>query len=374
MNVDIRTIDDVLPHLPQDSGFVVSERGGYTVIDYVYSTDGTFTNPVSHECRGLKFAPDGRILARPFHKFFNIGEREAPDAIDWSRPHVVMDKLDGSMIHPCQLGDDLVFMTRMGITDQAKAARARAADNVLTLAADQLAQGRTAIFEYTSPDNRIVVSYAEARMTLLAVRDTITGRYMLFGEMVALADRHGVPVVGMCGQVGDIHRFIADGRALEGVEGYVIAFDDGHRVKLKADSYVLRHKALAGLAHEKNLLAWVAEDALDDVLPLLAEDIAARVRAYAAQVTGEMSVHLAKIEALVALMADADRRTFAMAVQERIDPRLQKVAFAVRDGKCGAAAMKSVLGWAAHSEARVEAYRDLFQMDWFGHDLIVRDI
>ena len=78
---------------------------------------------------------------------------------------------------------------------------------------------------------------------------------MPHAELEAVATRHGVPIVAQFDSVEDVHRFWTDARALEGVEGYVIAFEDGHRLKIKADAYVLRHKALAGLAHEKNLLA-----------------------------------------------------------------------------------------------------------------------
>jgi RNA ligase len=52
-----------------------------------------------------------------------------------------------------------------------------------------------------------------------------------------------------------MHRFWTDARALDGVEGYAIAFEDGQRLKINAYAYVMRHKALVGLAHEKNLLA-----------------------------------------------------------------------------------------------------------------------
>ena len=130
------------------------------------------------------------------------------------------------------------------------------------------------MFEYTSPDHRLVVSYEKPQLTLLAVRETISGSYMPHAALVDLALVYGVPVARTFGRVDDVKTFIAAGRALEGVEGYVVAFDSGHRLKLKADAYVLRHKALAGVAYEKNLLAWIANDALDDVLPLLNDDVA----------------------------------------------------------------------------------------------------
>lgn len=374
MFVEIRTIDDVLPHISHDTGIVVSKRDSYTVIDYVFVTDDTFSNDVARECRGLKFAPDGQILARPFHKFFNIGEVERPEDISWDQPHVVMDKRDGSMVHPCVVDGAMVFMTRMGITDQAQLAWSYADQAVRDLCAATLAAGQTPIFEFTAPENRVVVVYDAPQLTLLAVRETITGRYLPHAELTALAVKHGVPVVQTFDPVADFKAFMAQGRALERVEGYVVAFDSGHRLKLKADAYVLRHKALAGVAYEKNLLAWIAEDALDDVLPILHDDVAARVKTYAATVMDGARARLAEIEQLVARMEGADRKTFALEVQANVDKRLQAVAFALMDGRDGMTEMMKLIKRAAHSEPRVELYRDLFKMDWFGSDLVLKDM
>ena len=93
----IEHIDEVLPYVVGRPDFVVAERDGYTVIDYVFVGLGTFDHPVRLECRGLKFAPNGKILARPFGKFFNINEKAHTQAhlIDLSQPHIIMEKLDG---------------------------------------------------------------------------------------------------------------------------------------------------------------------------------------------------------------------------------------------------------------------------------------
>jgi RNA ligase len=374
MPVRIETIDDFLPHISFDDGIVVSRRADHTVIDYVFVTENTFANPVALECRGLKFGADGRILARPFHKFFNLGEREPPEAVDWSRPHLVADKLDGSMVHPCILGDRMVFMTRMGVTPQAETAFAAAKAAIRALSVDMLAKGVTPIFEFTSPENRIVVEYAEPQLTLLAMRETISGVYSSHAELQDVADTYGVPLVKTFGQVDDVHRFIREGRGLEGVEGYVVVFEDGHRLKLKSDAYVLRHKALAGVAHEKNLLAWIAEEALDDVLPILHIDVAERVRGYRDRLMVSVAARLAELERFVAAQAGVPRRDFAMAVKAGLDPRLQGLAFGLLDGRDAREGLMKLIGWAGHSETRVDQIRDLFDLEWSGTDLILKDI
>ena len=373
MKIEIQTLNDVLPHISYDDGIVVSERAGYTVVDYVFVTPNTFNNPMAQQCRGLKFGSDERLIARPFHKFFNIGEKEQPQDIDWTRSHVIMDKLDGSMIHPAIINDELVFMTRMGITRHAETAFSVASDAVKRLCMDMIALGQTPMFEFTGPGNRVVVEYAATQLTLLAVRDVISGAYMIHADLTALAAKYGVPVVDTFGQVTDVDAFVANGRALAGVEGYVVAFEDGHRLKLKADGYVLRHKALAGVAYEKNLLAWIVEDALDDVIPILHDDVAERVRVYQTRLMASLETHLSELASFASALEGADRRTYAMETQARIDKRLHPVAFAIADGKDPRAAMTKLLKRASGSENRVDQIRDLFDLEWKGSDLVIRD-
>ncbi|WP_282608669.1 RNA ligase [Pelagibius sp. Alg239-R121] len=369
MQVRIEHIDDVLPHIPQDVGIVVTERPGLRIIDYVFTTEATFPTPMAQECRGLKFAPNGRILARPLHKFFNIGERQSVSEIEWSIPHVVLDKLDGSMIHPCFLGDRLTFMTRLGESRHAKAALSHADAAILKLSRDLLTAGMTPVFEFTSPENRVVLAYSETKLTLIAVRETISGAYLGHTELMDFATRYGVPLVEQFGSVEDAVAFMAKGRGLTDVEGYVVAFENGHRIKLKADAYVLRHKALAGVSKERNLLEWIAKDAIDDVLPLLADDIAERVATYRNQVFEALELHVARVNDFAEQHESLPRKEIAFAAREKLDQRLHGALFAMLDGKDCRKAVRRVLTWASRSDARMESIRDLFDMAWDGIDL-----
>lgn len=364
MELVIEHLDDVLPHIQPDTGIIHSVHQGYSVINYVFTVDDTFSTALARECRGLKFAPDGTLIARPFHKFFNLGEKRRPEDEPWDTGHVVLDKLDGSMIHPAMVAGDMVFMTRMGMSGQSKQAWEMAAPEVRALCGDMLKAGYTPIFEFTSPENRIVVAYEAPALTLLANRQMRTGAYMPHAEVEKVAARYGVPAARSFGAVDDVAGFWKDARALEGVEGYVITFEDGHRVKVKADGYVLRHKALAGLAHEKNLLAWVAKDAVDDVLPLLAPDAAETVREYQAQIVGAVSRWEAEIAEFVAENAHMSRKDFAMKTKDLVPARLQSVAFRALDGTPPRKGLMEVLQRASGSDTKVEAIRPLFEMTW----------
>lgn len=120
---EIRHINDVLPHIEGREEFIVAEREGYKVINYVVAMADTFdmTGPndlggaIRRECRGLIFDADGNLMSRPFHKFFNVNERAETQTheINMSQPHVIMEKMDGSMIRPILVDGYLRLATKM---------------------------------------------------------------------------------------------------------------------------------------------------------------------------------------------------------------------------------------------------------------------
>ncbi|MEO1065759.1 MAG: RNA ligase [Pseudomonadota bacterium] len=369
MTMTIKTLDDVLPCIDREVGVFFNEFDGYSVIDYGFVSNDTFKNPVHIECRGLKFGADGRLIARPFHKFFNSGERVDPTTIDWSRPFVVLDKLDGSMVHPCLLGDDLVFMTRAGKTRHADLALSYADDTILTLCRDMVAAGVTVMFEFTAPENRIVIAYDKPALTLLAGRENESGRYFTHAELEALAVKYCVALVRSFPSVADVAGFVDEARAQSDIEGYVIAFDDGDRVKLKTDFYTVRHRARSGLKFEKHVLALVAEDGVDDVVPLLPPELSERLLVYADVVTTGLNRLINEVSDFVVEHKDKPRREFALLAQSTLDKRILSVAFAILDGKDARKALKRHLLWAAHRENRIDEIRSLYRMTWDTRDL-----
>ena len=83
---EIKTIQDVLPHIEGRDEFKVIEKDWYTVINYAVAFEDTFSlirershhnMKIRRECRGLIFdTTTGQLISRPYHKFFNAGERE----------------------------------------------------------------------------------------------------------------------------------------------------------------------------------------------------------------------------------------------------------------------------------------------------------
>lgn len=358
----IEHVDEVLPHVEGRQDFGVHHKDGYTVIDYHFALPDSFDNPYRLECRGLKFAPDGKVLARPFQKFFNVGER--PEAtvenLDLTRPHTVMEKMDGSMIHPAIVNDEVVFMTRMGRTDVARKAERHLTSKLAEQCRSKLEAGWTPIFEFTAPDNRIVIQYPRSSLTLLALRSTVHGYYSWQETTDISALNMGVNSVPIHHAPADPKLFMHHARSVKGMEGFVIRFTDGFMVKAKGEDYVLKHRAKESVLQEKNVLALIVRDELDDVLPLLDTPDRANVERYRKDVLAGIAETENILSRLVSCGRDADQKTFATVHLADVIPQVRSLAFQVRAGANPRDAIVSSIIKSSTSASGVDHVRPLF--------------
>lgn len=331
----IRTINDVLPHIAGRDEFIVAEREGYTVINYAVSMEDTFppikvaggsakmraeravTNAMRRECRGLIFGPDGALMSRPFHKFFNVNEREETqmNKVDLSQPHVIMEKMDGSMIRPVIVNGAVRLATKMGVTEVAMEAEKYLASRkdsgeILNWLQRCVKIGVTPIFEFVAPTNQIVISYAEPDLVLLAIRDNLTGNYLVRQNGTPA----GLTVVPEYGSVeGNLSDYIARARLMEGREGDIIRFADGHMLKIKNDWYVRIHKTVDRVRFDRHIVELILHEELDDVLPMLPQHEADRIHKFAAQFAQCLSARIAGYERYwnTVVASGLDRKRYA---------------------------------------------------------------
>jgi RNA ligase len=296
----ILTIDDILPHIEGRDEFVVAHKQDYTAIDYNYVLPDTFDNPYRLECRGIKFDAFGEILARPYHKFFNLGEKNT--TFDIHQKHYVAEKLDGSMIHPAIVNNKLLLMTRMGHTDVAKQAQQWAEQNntrLLEYSEKLLIGGITPIFEWTSPQNRIVIAYPKSALYLTGARFTVSGEYLDFCELRHIAQWCDVSLASQRPSPNTVEELAESIRGLKDEEGVVVCCDDGHRVKIKAEDYVLKHKIMAEVAQERHFARAVLEGKSDDIMALMSKDVALSYEKYQQALHTSMQLQAHEIQASV---------------------------------------------------------------------------
>jgi len=199
----IRNISDVLPAIDGRDEFTVAEKEGYTVINYNVMMADTFPDilkdwnewaesglghndaQIRRECRGIIFdSKTGDIIRRPFHKFFNVNERDETQdhSVDLSRGHAILEKLDGSMIAVFAHEGKLVWGTKMVSQDFHEMVEQFVKLSDIDYEAfcwELINSGYTPIFEWMHPQKRIVIDYGkEPTLTLTAIRNIVTGQYV----------------------------------------------------------------------------------------------------------------------------------------------------------------------------------------------------
>jgi len=348
---EITHIDNVIPHIEDRPEFKVMDKGWYTVINYMVAFEDTFSL-IRHrthynmwmrrECRGLIFdTATGNLISRPYHKFFNVGERAETnlDKIDLTQPHVVLEKLDGSMIRPIPTPEGFRLGTKAGITDVAMNAEYFVADKpeYAKFIKSSFACGLTPIFEWCSRKNRIVVDYSEEQLILTAVRDMRSGNYIPYSQMVETGKNYAIPVVkAIAGDETDIEKIVDHIRKWDDGEGVVIRFDNGHMVKIKADEYILRHRSKEQINSEKNIIQVILNDSVDDMIPLLTSEDAQRLKDFQQKfwcAVDEVSSDLTKIFKGGDMMYP-DKKEFAVEfVNKMLLPIHRPFMFGMKQGK-----------------------------------------
>jgi RNA ligase len=246
--------------------------------------------PVTLACRGLIVDEAGRVVARPYTKFFNHTESHAP-VLDATAAVRVTDKADGSLGIIYHDGTRLAVATRGSfVSDQA-----RHATEIINqryagfVPPDDL----TVLVEIIYPGNRIVVDYDGLDdLVLLGAVDIATGRS--YGPE-AVPDWPGPAVESFA------YPTFADALAApprDGREGLVVHFTEAdQRVKIKYAEYVRLHRLVTGLTARTVWDVLVNGGDLDAMLEPLPEEFHPWVRGIAAELTAGVEARAAAIEA-----------------------------------------------------------------------------
>ncbi len=241
-------------------GFVVRQNHPKAdLFIYNYSPKAQYErvwNEVTLNCRGLIMDGAMNVVARPFQKFFNLGEQENQHIPN--EPFEVYEKMDGSLGILYWYNNQPHIATRGSFTsDQSVKANAilhEKYSHVLPL----LNPAKTYLFEIIYPENRIVVDYGSTEdLVLLSVLDIATGLEDTLPDV-------GFPIVKRYSGINDINQL----QALEenNREGFVIRFASGLRYKVKFKEYIRIHRIITQVS---NISIWEylrAGNTLDELL------------------------------------------------------------------------------------------------------------
>lgn len=332
----IKTYEDLYPYIYEYPWLKVKETEGILSVNYCNFTHAecdtelpVFPNAYALECRGIKFNVTTReVIARPFHKFFNLGEIEGDLVNKDITEALVVDKLDGSMVYPIihPLSNKVCLCTKAGITEVSQLAE-ELTNPPLDVMREIMEEGYTPIFEFTSPHQQIVLRYKESSLTLLAVRHMISGEYV--EDLRPFSNRLGIPIVN------HYEGYIALDKIKEwkDKEGVVLVWNDGFRLKVKADEYVLRHKAKDGIQHEKNRIELVLGDRLDDFKSLVDEVTYAELMEYRSNLLSNISSFASNVYSLnqSVINKGLSKKDVALGIAPTLEPLVRCYLFQLYD-------------------------------------------
>lgn len=313
-----------------------SPCGKYILYNYTERAtyDRVWTKETT-QCRGLVTTQDGTIVARPFDKFFNVGELGVTVEDLIARPGAVeiTDKLDGSMIALWYADGTWHTSTRGSFTStQAGAALAWLGD--LPSYWNSMLRDFTLLCEWCAPDNRVVLKYDLSMLVLIGARHNATGTDLHYQDLKNLGELTTLLVTPR--QVDDLNALVVR-RSLDiGLEGWVARWPDGFRVKVKTEDYLRLHRLVTGFSASRVrdvLLA--AGDAWSSYLADLPEEFrteAERMADVMRDATEERVQGLCGRYAALAPLAKESRKAYALAVLQ--EPALDRpFLFNLIDGK-----------------------------------------
>lgn len=246
----------------------------YRVFTYRLASFTDFQRKNAVECRGHTFKRTDNgweLVSLPMQKFWNYHEHIGwGENIDLSGNIMIMDKLDGSLISTVYHdGDNIRWKSKTSFTSQQAMEAAdwfeEYSDRKLFDAVHELVNdGKyTVNFEYTGPNNLIVLNYSEPKLTVLNVRSMEDGSYLSHDDLIHYFGENNV--VNTLPVPNDPYRFIEETiESDSNIEGFVIVNTLGQWVKLKTNKYIGLHKISSAIAFPRNLFETCVNGLADD--------------------------------------------------------------------------------------------------------------
>ena len=208
-----------------------------SIYNYSQSTQyESHWDAVTLSCRGLVVDAVGKIVARPFKKFFNIEERKHTPTDSFE----VYEKMDGSLGIMFYYEGEWIFASRGSfISEQALKFKEIFMRKYKT---SHLTITNTYLFEIIYPENRIVVDYGEMEdVVMLGEIHTESGLELDMqywdNSIFNVVKKYDFK------DYTEIQKLNWDNK-----EGFIVKFSNGGRCKIKFADYVKLHRILTNVS------------------------------------------------------------------------------------------------------------------------------
>lgn len=372
---EIKNLKQVEAAIRGRTEFKIYERDDFIVVNYHVNLIDTFppvktiNSAIRRELRGIKFdRKTGGIIARPYHKFFNFNERpETQESeIDWNASFNILEKLDGSMVHPLMLQNQVVLCTKAGPTDisaQAQDYAENVKSDYMGFCQYMLNIETTPLFEWCSNQNRIVIDYPEDKLILTGMRYNKNGCYLPLHIMRLSASNYDIPVVKTWeGTFDGVNDFVDSIQGLEGEEGYVARWPFGHMIKFKNIWYLQLHKTKELMTFEKDIWRLILGNKTDDAKAFLEQKDKDRLDAFTTDLLNEISNKADELKWIVIAAKDnlnESKKRFAIEIVNGRKSIEKGPLFSIWDGKDPKETIEDLIWKNCNSGTRLEDVRPL---------------
>lgn len=301
--------------LANEGTLLKNKNADKTLTLFQYKTGiSNWSDPTIRQSRGIVFDNDGRVVVRPYDKFFNyhqyrwletenaenlssnmtlLQKKEVQRMTEWedNKPFRVEEKLDGSLMCVSVLNNELL-VTASGSIDGEHSQyfynMLKEKFSVVELEKlKEMIKGKTAIFEYIHPNiDPKVVEYDYKDIVLHGLIDVETGYdYAFETELEDLAQAFNFKRPYIYEDIQSEEDTLKKLETLEdeNYEGFVVSFNMEKgvvkRLKFKTESYVSLHSAHGMINGNKPSLKGLMEvyklienDEIDDVLNKLSSN------------------------------------------------------------------------------------------------------
>ncbi|MEO2083215.1 MAG: RNA ligase, partial [Desulfurobacteriaceae bacterium] len=247
-------LSEVLKEIEGNKFFKLLKEENLIKISYRFNSPKVFDSPIKRELRGITFdAVSGRVLSRPFHKFFNLNEHPETEERELSgRRFVFREKFDGTMLHPVLVGGEVRFLSQKAFRNpqvEKGEELLRRSGKLYESVKKLLEKGYTPIFELISPQFQLVIPYEEELLLLTEVRRNRDGRYVMEESSEELEEMGFVLPPVFSGTLEEAKAVVSDREGIEGFVGKEAVWREPFPLffKLKSPWYYDRHYAFTYL-------------------------------------------------------------------------------------------------------------------------------
>lgn len=130
----------------------------------------------------------------------------------------------------------------------------------------------------------------------------------------------------------DISRTIAP---IENFEGVVVAFEDGHRLKLKGEWYCRLHKAKERITEERHVVTDILNGDIDDVLAQQTDEDRERLEGYVRRFWKAVDIFVQQmaVDVITARCDYSDRKSYALAKTADRNHMVERAVFHFWDSR-----------------------------------------